>query len=215
VSRLASAGLETLALRVPAHPVAQALLAETGLPVAAPSANRSGAVSPTRADHVHSSLGSAVDFVIDGGACPVGLESTIVDCSGPSPAILRLGGLARGAIEAVLATDVPFRAAVDAPTAPGQLASHYAPRAGLRRDATSVEAGEALLAFGPDVPAHQGAMLNLSASGDLVEAAANLFAHLHALDAGGAESIAVMTVPDEGLGEAINDRLARAAAPRP
>jgi L-threonylcarbamoyladenylate synthase len=214
VSRLASAGLDTLALRVPAHPVAQALLAQAGLPVAAPSANRSGAVSPTRADHVRASLGDAVDFVIDAGACPVGLESTIVDCAGAAPAILRLGGLARGAVEAVLAADVPFRAPTDAPTAPGQLASHYAPRAALRLGAVAARAGEALLAFGPEVPAHDGPMLNLSASGDVVEAAANLFAHLHALDASGVATIAVMPVPDTGLGEAINDRLARAAAPR-
>jgi L-threonylcarbamoyladenylate synthase len=214
VSALASAGLATLALRVPAHPVARALLTTVDLPVAAPSANRSGTISPTLAAHVRTSLGDRVDFVVDGGACPIGLESTIVDCTGDAPVILRFGGIGRARLEEVLGTPVKFRDVDGDPTAPGQLSSHYAPRARLRLNVHEVLDGEALLGFGPDLPPHQGPALNLSEAGDLLEAAANLFAHLHALDAAGVSGIAAMPVPAEGLGEAINDRLVRAAAPR-
>lgn len=217
VSDLALAGLDSVAIRVPAHPVAQALLAAFGGPVVAPSANRSGHVSPTSAAHVISDLRGRIDLVLDGGACAVGVESTIVACLG-SPTLLRPGGVPREAIEQALGRplDVAAPAAADdeAPLAPGMLSSHYAPKAQVRLNATSAEAGEALLAFGP-APAHTGTTINLSPSGNLIEAAANLFSQLRALDASGARRIAVMTIPNDGLGEAINDRLSRAAAPRP
>jgi L-threonylcarbamoyladenylate synthase len=212
VSDLALAGLDSVAVRVPAHLVAQALLKEFGGPVVAPSANRSGHVSPTSAAHVLADLRGRIDMVLDGGPCKVGLESTIVACLG-EPTLLRPGGMPRDEIERVLGR--PLATAIaEAPLAPGMLASHYAPKARLRLNADAARAGEALLAFGPDAPAAQGMTLNLSPRGDLIEAAANLFSHLRALDASGAQAIAVMAVPNEGLGEAINDRLKRAAAPR-
>ncbi|MGE0034295.1 MAG: L-threonylcarbamoyladenylate synthase [Xanthobacteraceae bacterium] len=217
VSDLATAGLDSIALRVPDHPVAQDLLKAFGRPVVAPSANRSGHVSPTAAAHVLADLRGRIELILDGGQTRMGLESTIVACL-EEPTLLRPGALARDAIERVLgqALATPAAAPQDAPVAPGQLASHYAPRAQLRLDATAVNPGEGLLAFGPKLP--PGAeraprILNLSDRGDLIEAAANLFSHLRALDAA-AGCIAVMPVPHEGLGEAINDRLARAAAPR-
>ncbi|MEA2991670.1 MAG: L-threonylcarbamoyladenylate synthase [Alphaproteobacteria bacterium] len=222
VADLATAGLDSVAVRMPNHPVARDLIAAFGKPVVAPSANRSGHLSPTTAAHVLADLRGRIDLVIDGGPTSVGLESTIVACLG-EPVLLRPGGLARQAIESVLDRKLaqPPQAADpaeegEAPLAPGMLASHYAPKTRLRLDATSVGADEALLAFGRELP--QGAeravaMLNLSPAGDLVEAAANLFSHLRALDAAGAATIAVMPVPHDGLGEAINDRLQRAAAP--
>jgi L-threonylcarbamoyladenylate synthase len=215
VSDLALAGLDSIALRMPAHPVAQALLAAFGGPVVAPSANRSGHVSPTDAAHVFADLRGRIDLILDGGACPVGVESTIVSCIG-EPKLLRPGGLAREDIERVLGHPLDAVAPPDdtAPVAPGMMTSHYAPRARVRLNALAPETGEALLAFGPTPPS-AGPLLNLSPRGDLVEAAANLFSHLRALDASGAQRIAVMTIPHEGLGEAINDRLARAAAPKP
>ena len=209
LSLLVSAGLDTVALRCPAHEVAQRLLAAAGRPVAAPSANRSGRISPTTAQHVADDLGDAVDLILDGGPCPIGVESTIVDVTGDAPLLLRPGGVTRAAIESEIGSlTMPSDSAV---RAPGMLASHYAPRAPLRLNAEDVAPGETLLAFGPDAPA--GAV-NLSASGDLVEAAANLFAMLRALDDAAPSAIAVMPVPEHGLGLAINDRLARAAAPR-
>lgn len=221
VSDLATAGLDTLALRVPDHPVAQDILRTFGRPVVAPSANRSGHVSPTEARHVMADLEGRIDLVVDGGPTRVGMESTIVACL-PDPVILRPGGIAREAIERVLGKSLPAWAAAetetgDTPLAPGMLASHYAPRASLRLNAQELREGEALLAFGPVLPADTGRarlVRNLSPRGDLVEAAANLFAQLRELDASGARSIAAMPIPAEGLGEAINDRLARAAAPR-
>lgn len=218
IAELATAGLDTVALRVPAHPVTRAILLAFGRPIVAPSANLSGHVSPTSAAHVTADLAGRVDLVVDGGAAELGLESTIVDCTG-RPALLRPGAIAREAIERVLGdalAEAP-RAPEGAVPAPGMLASHYAPRAAVRLDAREVEDGEALLAFGANLP--QGAesaarVLNLSPRGDLVEAAANLFGHLRALDGAGATRIAVMPIPTEGLGEAINDRLRRAAAPR-
>jgi L-threonylcarbamoyladenylate synthase len=215
VAELATAGLDTIALRVPDHPVARALLAAVGRPIVAPSANRSGHVSPTTAQHVLADLRGRIDMILDGGATPVGLESTIVACLG-EPTLLRPGGLPRVEIERVLGRPLrdPHDQADAAPLAPGQLASHYAPRTPLRLDATSVSKGEALLAFGPAPPSPAAKVLNLSPSADLIEAAANLFSHLRALDAVGATAIAVMPIPHEGLGEAINDRLKRAAAPR-
>lgn len=215
VSPLARAGLASIALRVPAHPVARALLSATGRPVAAPSANRSGRISPTRAAHVAGDLGADVALVLDAGPTGIGVESTIVACLGNAPALLRPGGLPREAIETVLGRPLATREGKAAPLAPGMLASHYAPSAAVRLGAADLRPGEALLGFGP-VPFATGdaPVVNLSESGDLVEAAARLFDALHQLDASGARTIAVMPVPEEGLGLAINDRLARAAAPR-
>jgi len=214
LSLLVSAGLDSVALRVPAHPVARALLRAAGRPVAAPSANPSGGVSPTRADHVAAGLSGRVALVLDGGPCAVGLESTIVDLSGPRPVLLRPGGVTREQIEAVLGPVEASQGSAERPNAPGQLTSHYAPGLPVRLGALSVAADEALLAFGPTPPPGAGAVLNLSPAGDLAEAAANLFAMLRALDRPGLRGIAVMPVPEAGLGLAINDRLRRAAAPR-
>ena len=212
VADLATAGLDTIALRVPAHPVAQALLRAAGRPVAAPSANRSGHVSPTLAEHVEADLGTSVAIILDGGRAPIGLESTVVDVTSEEPVILRLGGLARDSIARVLGRPVVLaQGEPGKPSSPGMLARHYAPAARLRLDAREVRDGEALLAFGADLPAHGQGVVNLSASGDLAEAAANLFSALRALDAAGAGTIAVMPIPQAGLGEAINDRLRRAA----
>lgn len=209
LSDLVSAGLETVALRVPAHPVAAKLIAQSGLAIAAPSANPSGRITATTAAHVVEGLGDKVDLILDGGATPLGLESTVIGFNHGEPVLLRAGSIEREAIEAVAG---PLRYPSDAKVqSPGQLASHYAPRASLRLNASEARTGETLLGFGPDAPREAR---NLSHTGDLREAAANLFAMLHALDASGARAIAVMPIPDEGLGEAINDRLRRAAAPR-
>jgi L-threonylcarbamoyladenylate synthase len=215
VSLLATVGLDTIAVRVPDHPVARAILAAFGKPVVAPSANRSGHVSPTSAAHVRADLDGRIDLIIDGGATSVGIESTIVACLGV-PTLLRPGGLPRADIERALGHALAEESppSGEAPLAPGMLASHYAPKTPLRLNAIDVRPGESLLAFGAGVPSGAAKALNLSVSGDLVEAAANLFSHLRALDAAGARTIAVMPVPNEDLGEAINDRLARAAAPR-
>jgi L-threonylcarbamoyladenylate synthase len=221
VADLATAGLDSIAVRVPRHAVAQELLQKFGKPIVAPSANRSGHVSPTTAAHVLADLRGRVDLIVDGGTTPVGIESTIVACLG-EPALLRPGGVPSEAIGRTLGRPlagpaVETASAHDAPLAPGMLASHYAPRTPLRLDAAAIEPGEALLAFGPTpVPGAERAVhvLNLSPRGDPIEAAANLFAHLRTLDAVGAPCIAAMPVPRDGIGEAINDRLARAAAPR-
>ncbi|WP_029005037.1 L-threonylcarbamoyladenylate synthase [Azorhizobium doebereinerae] len=217
---LARAGLATTALRVPDHPAALAFLAAAGRPVVGPSANRSGHVSPTLAAHVLADLSGRIDAVLDAGPTMVGVESTIVDCSGPEPRLLRPGGLTRAAIEQVLGRPLPDATGGDAakPTAPGRLASHYAPRAAVRLDAEEVRPGEALLTFdGARPPGADAAALviDLSPAGDLTEAAANLYGALRAIDARGAAGIAVVPLPREGLGEAIADRLGRAAAPRP
>jgi L-threonylcarbamoyladenylate synthase len=216
VSQLATAGLDTVAVRVPDHPVARDILAALGKPVVAPSANRSGHVSPTTAPHVRADLDGRVDLIVDGGPTSVGVESTIVACLGV-PTLLRPGGIARRDIERVLGHAVADAAPLsdEAPLSPGLLASHYAPKTPLRLNAVDVRPGEALLALGADAPKGAVQTLNLSGSGDLVEAAANLFSQLRLLDAAGATAIAVMRIPNDGLGEAINDRLARAAAPRP
>ncbi|MEQ8701643.1 MAG: L-threonylcarbamoyladenylate synthase [Bauldia litoralis] len=214
LSLLVSAGLETVAVRVPDHPVARALMAAAARPIAAPSANRSGAVSPTTAAHVAASLGTAVDLILDGGACPGGLESTVLDLTGATPRILRPGLVPRGEIEAEVGP-VGVSTTGDPVAAPGMLESHYAPDRPVRLNATAPAGpGEALLAFGAPVPAGFARVENLSASGELVEAAANLFRLLHALDDPAVSAIAVMPIPEEGLGEAINDRLRRAAAER-
>ena len=214
VSELATAGLDTIAIRVPDHALARAILRAFGKPVVAPSANVSGHVSPTTAAHVAADLDGKIDLIVDGGPAPVGIESTIVACL-DQPMILRPGGLSREVIVAKLGRDLAqaIEPADEAPLAPGMLDSHYAPRTRLRLDATQVEPGEALLAFGARLPGAAMA-LNLSEQGDVAEAAANLFGHLRRLDAMQASSIAVMPIPHDGLGEAINDRLRRAAAPK-
>ena len=214
VSLLASAGLDSLALRMPDHPVARAVIAAAGRPLAAPSANPSGRVSPTTAAHVAETLAGRVAMVLDGGPCSIGLESTVLDLTGPRPALLRPGGLPKEEIEERLG---PLAEALDepgGPRSPGRLASHYATRLPMRLDAASAAGDEALLAFGPDAPAGAVETLNLSPTGDLVEAAANLFAMMRALDRPAFRAIAVMPIPERGLGRAINDRLRRAAAPR-
>jgi L-threonylcarbamoyladenylate synthase len=215
VSQLATAGLDTIAVRVPDHPVAQDILRGFGKPVVAPSANQSGHVSPTTAAHVLADLDNLIDLILDGGPTSVGVESTIVSCLGV-PTLLRPGGVSREAIERTLGRALVEAAplADEAPLAPGMLASHYAPMTPLRLNAVTVNAGEALLAFGAHGPIGAMRTLNLSTSGDLIEAAANLFAFLRSLDGAGARGIAVMPIPNHGLGEAINDRLARAAAPK-
>ena len=215
IASLVTAGLDTVAVRVPVHAVTRALLEACGCPLAAPSANTSGRISPTTAQHVAADFGDRLGLILDGGACGHGLESTIVDVSSEGVALLRPGAITAEAIEAVAGVALARRLVDEhAPSAPGQLASHYAPRAGVRLGAVGVEPGEALLAFGREVPETVGPVFNLSVAGDLVEAAQNLFAALHVLDASGAKTIAVMPIPAEGLGEAINDRLKRAAAPR-
>lgn len=213
VCDLARAGLPTVALRAPAHPVAQALLAATGRPVAAPSANRSGRVSPVAADDVLADIGDRIDAVLDAGPTSVGLESTIVACLEGPPALLRPGGLARDRIEAVVGPlAAPVAGRVEAP---GMLASHYAPRARLRLDALDLRPDEIGLDFAGAMRARGLAPArDLSPSGDPVEAAARLYRSLRDLDATGAEAIAVAPIPAIGLGEAIADRLRRAAAPR-
>jgi L-threonylcarbamoyladenylate synthase len=220
VGELATAGLDTIALRVPKHPVARDLLAACGRPVVAPSANRSGRVSPTSAQHVMADLAGRIDLIIDDGPSPVGVESTVLACL-VHPTLLRPGAVPRAAIAQLLGRDIGAAALSDdaagRPLAPGMLSSHYAPRAAVRMNAVTVVPGEALLAFGSDLPADANnaeTVLNLSPGGELVEAAANLFNYLRALDGRDVASIAVMPIPEEGLGEAINDRLRRAAAPR-
>lgn len=215
IADLVTAGLDTIAIRVPGHPVAQKLLKEIARPLAAPSANRSGHVSPTSADHVREDFGDAITMVLDGGPTQLGLESTVVSVVGPEPKLLRPGAVTRETLEAVLrqslATSIPI---ADAPRSPGQLTSHYAPRARVRLNVATLRPGEALLAFGPNVPETTGPCFNLSPSGDVGEAAINFFRALRLLDRAGTKSIAVMPIPATGLGEAINDRLTRAAAAR-
>lgn len=217
---LARAGMDTVALRVPDHRVAQAFLAAFGGPVVGPSANRSGHVSPTTAEHVLGDLSGRIDAVLDSGPTQVGVESTIVDATGPVPRLLRPGGVTRAQIEAVLGMPLADAHNDDAerPASPGRLASHYAPRAPVRLNAISVEPGEALLTFGGAMPpgtTHASTVLDLSPTGDLIQAAARLYDALRALDATDARAIAVVPLPRDGLGEAIADRLGRAAAPRP
>jgi L-threonylcarbamoyladenylate synthase len=210
VAELACAGLATIALRSPSHPLARELLTAFGGPVVAPSANRSGHVSATTAAHAAADLEGVVDLILDGGASDVGLESTIVaiDADGRAT-LLRPGAIGRDAIEAITGTlAAPLSGAI---AAPGMMESHYAPRARIILDAITPPPGAAYLAFGAPAPVNG---LTLSATGDLTEAAANLYAHLRALDATGADTIAVAPIPGAGLAEAIRDRLARAAAPR-
>jgi L-threonylcarbamoyladenylate synthase len=216
VSLLARAGLDTVAVRAPSHEIARALIEAAGVPLAAPSANRSGRVSPTTAAHVAADLDGRVDFILDGGPCRHGLESTIVACLGGRPQLLRPGAITREAIESAVRAPIDAAGATrSAPNAPGQLASHYAPKAELRLGVASVSADEAALDFGGALQGSAArARLDLSPSGDLVEAASNLFSYMRTLDAAGAQRIAVAPIPSDGLGAAINDRLRRAAAPR-
>ena len=219
VCGLARAGLGSVALRVPAHPIALAVIAAVGGPVAAPSANRSGRVSPTEAAHVLGELDGRIPLVVDGGACAIGVESTILSCLDGAVTLLRPGGVGREAIETVLERRLYTAAHPEgaAPVAPGLLASHYAPAAVVRLGATEVREGEAVLDFGGALAGFAGrpAYLDLSPAGDLAEAAARLFGFLRRLDAAGLAAIAIAPVPETGPGEAINDRLRRAAAPRP
>ena len=215
VSLLASAGLDSLAVRVPAHDLARALIRAAGVPVAAPSANRSGRVSPTSAAHVAAELDGRIAAILDGGPCRIGIESTVLDLTQDVPRLLRPGGVPREAIAALLGPIIEVEEGGAAPLSPGMLASHYAPSLALRLDARAVRPDEALLAFGPQALSGAAETISLSPSGDLVEAAANLFAALRALDRPEFGAIAVMPIPETGLGRAINDRLRRAASPRP
>lgn len=215
ISSVATAGLDTIALRVPDHPVALQLLRAAALPLAAPSANRSGKLSPTTAQHVREGLGDAVELVLDGGACRIGIESTVVALDGPEPRLLRPGAIAAEKIAQALG--LPLVAATAAPTlqSPGQMPSHYAPRAQVRLNAREAWANEGALTFGAADMGAARMTIDLSPRGDLDEAAAGLYAALRLLDASGVTSIAVAPIPERGLGIAINDRLRRAAAPRP
>jgi L-threonylcarbamoyladenylate synthase len=217
ISDLARAGLGSVAIRVPAHRTAQAVLSAAGRPIAAPSANLSGHVSPTSASHVLDDLDGRIDAVLDGDGVDVGVESTIIACLDGALALLRPGGLERAEIERVIGRALPGSAAerTQSPIAPGMLASHYAPQARLRLDVVDIQPGEACLAFGtPPAGADPSRIYNLSASSDLREASQRLFGGLRWLDRFGTETIAVSPIPSEGLGEAIRDRLERAAAPR-
>ena len=219
IARLTSAGLDRIALRVPAHPAANRLLRCFGGPIAAPSANPSGRISPSRAAHVMAGLEGRIGMVLDGGRCDSGVESTVIDCTGEAARVLRPGGITRAQLDDCLAAAALPRversptATTETPVSPGQLASHYAPDAALRVNVTSASPGMELIGFGRVQGAGKLALC-LSPSGDLAEAAANLFDMLHAADATGAAVIGVAPVPETGLGEAINDRLRRAAAPR-
>ncbi len=224
VAMLTTAGLDKIALRVPAHEQAQNLLAIFDMPIAAPSANPSGRISPSTANHVYAGLAGKIDLILDGGPCENGLESTIIDCSGEAPILLRPGGVSRITIETALRSAGLHCRLRDAdalldhgqPIAPGQLQSHYAPDARVRLDATSQQGDEELIGFGP-VPGAGELSLSLSQSGNIKEAAANLFSMMHqanAVTTGTHRRIAVAPIPKNGVGEAINDRLQRAAAPR-
>ena len=214
IPELTTAGLATVAIRIPDHPVAQALLRQAGCPIAAPSANRSGHVSATHANHVSEDLGKHVAMILEGGPTEHGLESTVIDATTADLIMLRHGAITAEAIKSATGHAPTSHVSVAAPTSPGQLLSHYAPNRPLRLNVTDVKDGEALLAFGPDGPPTSGLCINLSPAGDLREAAANLFAALRTLDRDDVGAIAVMAIPDHDLGQAINDRLRRAAAPR-
>ncbi len=216
VSLLATAGLDSVAVRIPAHPVAHDLIKAAGCPVAAPSANAFGKLSPTTPEHVLESLGDKVDMILDGGKARVGVESTVIDLTLSQPSILRPGGITREMLEeAVGPVGVGVLSVVENPKSPGMLSSHYAPNASLRLNVREAFDDEGFLCFGDDSACKGGKIsLNLSSSGDVCEAASNLFVMLRQLDASGVQRIAVMPIPDMGLGAAINDRLIRAASPR-
>lgn len=213
IAPLATAGLDTVAVRIPQHPVAKSLILASGCPIAAPSANRSGLLSPTQPAHVHLSFGDSSPFTLDGGPSSVGLESTVIDLSQDTPVLLRAGGLDTKVIEAIIGTTIAScHHNPHLPKSPGQTLRHYATLTPLRTHASYVRATEALLAFGRHEPHGAAHTVNLSFRGDLTEAAANFFSMLHELDQGGFEGIAVSPIPEQGLGIAINDRLRRAVA---
>ncbi len=211
---LARAGLNTIAIRIPSHPIARQLLQVFGKPIVAPSANRSGHVSPTSATHVRDDLDDRIDFILDGGSTEFGLESAIFLCAGQETTMLRPGSITRKMAETVLGIAIWDSNKDAGLIAPGQMASHYAPRAKMRLDVVCPNPDEAYLAFGPQPDLSVMAVENLSPSANLTEAAANLYAMLRRLDQSGAKTIAVSPIPTHGLGEAIRDRLVRAAAPR-
>jgi L-threonylcarbamoyladenylate synthase len=212
LSLLVSAGSDTVAIRAPAHPIARALIQRAGVAVAAPSANRAGRISPTTASACLEELDGRIPTILDGGPTPVGIESTIIGFERGTPVLLRVGAIPRQDLERVVGKlGQPTQPGI---SAPGMMTSHYAPRAHVRLNATELREGEVLLAFGPTPLSGSSDIRNLSTRGDLKEAAANLFSMLRELDSGNASTIAVMTIPNTGLGEAINDRLVRAAAPR-
>jgi len=212
LSELVTAGLDSVAIRIPQHPVAQALLNAFNGPLAAPSANPSGRISPTQAAHVVADMNGKIDAVLDGGNCVIGVESTILKITGSKVSLLRAGGVSVERISNVLGQDIATPSDPKLPQSPGQLKSHYAPKAHVRLNVDIVKGHEVLLGFGPDC---KDAALNLSPTGDLVEAAANLFSYLRKMDAMAQDGIAISPIPMSGLGLAINDRLKRAAAPRP
>lgn len=214
LSKLATAELETIALRCPAHPVAQKLLSQLPFPLAAPSANKSGTISPTKAEHVHESLGDKIDIILAGGKAEIGLESTILDLSTDTPKILRPGSVLKEDIEAIIGPLTDHQKSEATIKAPGMLKSHYAPTIPIRLNVETPKDDEAFLCFGPQLINYGDRCLNLSETGDLEEAAANLFSMLHQLDDPKYKAIAVMPIPNFGIGIAINDRLARAAAPK-
>lgn len=215
VSLLACAGLDTLAIRLPSHPIARELIRAAGRPIAAPSANAFGKLSPTTPEHVLESLGDKVDLILDGGPSTVGVESTVLDLTTAYPTILRHGGVTREQLEHVLGDVFEVTSHATAPKSPGMLSSHYAPHLPLRMEAREAASDEAFLVFGDDSVFQGGAIrLNLSERGDMNEAAARLFAYLRQLDQPHLRGIAVAPIPDTGLGAAINDRLKRASTPR-
>jgi L-threonylcarbamoyladenylate synthase len=214
VSSLATAGLDTIAIRVPDHPIALALIEAIGRPLAAPSANRYGALSPTEAHHVDAQFGRSLSMILDGGPTRIGVESTVLDLTGKQPVILRAGGVPLEVIEAAVG-QVARADEASSVRSPGTAPSHYAPKLKVRLEALEPKGNEALIAFGPNPPEGFAETLNLSEAGDLKEAASNLFGFLYQLDRPDFSGIAVMPIPEKGIGIAINDRLRRAAAPRP
>jgi L-threonylcarbamoyladenylate synthase len=205
---LVSAGLDTVAVRIPSHKIAQNLIKESACPIAAPSANASGKISPTTAKHVEISLGSRIPYIVNGGSCAIGLESTVIDLSGKNPTLLRLGGITLGQLNAIIGP-ISFCDNENTVLSPGMLNRHYAPDTHIRLNATKFSKTESVLGFGPGAPK---SAFNLSSTGNLIEAAANLFSLMHQLNKPGAQPIAVMPIPEIGLGLAINDRLRRSAA---
>ena len=208
LSLLVSAGLDTVAVRIPSNKIANKLIEESGCPIAAPSANASGKISPTTAEHVETSLGSRIPYIVNGGSCAIGLESTVIDLSGKNPTLLRFGGVTLGQLNAIIGP-ISLCYNENIILSPGMLSRHYAPDTPIRLNATKFSKTETVLGFGPRAPT---SAFNLSSTGNLIEAAANLFNFMHKLNKPGASPIAVMPIPEVGLGQAINDRLRRSAA---
>jgi len=208
LSLLVSAGLDTVAVRIPSNKIANKLIEESGCPIAAPSANASGKISPTTAEHVETSLGSRIPYIVNGGSCAIGLESTVIDLSGENPKLLRFGGVTLGQLNAIIGP-ISLCYNKNIILSPGMLSRHYAPDTPIRLNATKFSKTETVLGFGPGAPT---SAFNLSSTGNLIEAAANLFNFMHKLNKPGASPIAVMPIPEVGLGRAINDRLRRSAA---